>query len=173
MRYAQIRKMDISDRPRIRVELYTQGCPIHCEGCHNQSTWDFNGGKEFNQEHMKLILDLCNKDYIVGLSILGGEPLISSNFQDLASLVKQFKIRYPNKTIWLWTGFDFINLLKTYRENNWFHTIIENLDVVVDGKFKEDLKDPHLKYRGSSNQRVIDVKETFKKHKVVLYKEGE
>ena len=173
MRYAQIRKMDISDGPGIRVALYTQGCPIHCEGCHNQSTWDFNGGKEFNQEHMKLILDLCNKDYIVGLSILGGEPLVSSNFPDLASLVEQFKIRYPNKTIWLWTGFDFINLLKTYGENNWFHIIVENLDVIVDGKFKEDLKDPHLKYRGSSNQRVIDVKETFKKHKVVLYKEGE
>ena len=171
MRYAQIRELDISNGEGIGVALFVQGCRFHCYNCFNTETWDFNGGKEFNHDHNKLILDLCDKDYIAGLSILGGEPLVSSNFQDLASLIEQFKIRYPNKTIWLWTGFDFINLLKTYAENNWFHIIVENLDVVVDGKFKEDLKDPNLKYCGSSNQRVIDVKETFKKHEAVLYKE--
>lgn len=173
MRYAQIRSMDISDGPGIRVALYTQGCPIHCNGCHNESTWDFNGGNEFTYNETKTILGLANKDYISGLSILGGEPLVVDNFPELAALVEQFKARYPNKNIWLWTGYYFLNLLEDYKSNVWFHKIIDNIDVIVDGRFKKELKDPHLKYCGSSNQRVIDVKETLKQQQIVLYKEGE
>ena len=161
MKYAQIRSMDISDGPGIRVALYTQGCPIHCKGCHNQSTWDFNGGKEFNRGHIKLILDLCDKDYIAGLSILGGEPLVSSNFQDIASLVQQFKIRYPNKTIWLWTGFLFDNVKNL--------EIMNYLDTLIDGQYIDELHDFTLKYRGSSNQRVIDVQKSIKENKIILY----
>ena len=181
MRYAKIRKMDISNGPGVRVSIFVQGCHFHCKGCFNQDTWDFKGGKEFTDETLNTLLDLCDKDYIKGLSILGGEPLALENLDGVYQIIKNFKKRYPNKTIWLWTGSvygetTFSEVNKKFNEN-WIKApiydfalkqILENIDVLVDGPFKLELADPNLKYRGSSNQRVIDMKETLKTGNIVL-----
>ena len=164
MRYNKIRKMDISNGPGVRVSIFFQGCQFHCEGCFNTETWDFNGGKEFNDEVINHVIDLCNKDYIVGLSILGGEPLHPKNILGVTSLCKAFKEEYPDKTIWLWSGY----LFDEYIHDK---AIVNYLDVIVDGQFKIELSSPMLKYKGSSNQRVIDVKKSLDKKKIILFEE--
>ena len=163
MRYNKIRKMDISNGPGVRVSIFMQGCTFNCEGCFNKETHDFKGGKEFSDNTIDKVLELASKDYIVGLSILGGEPLHSKNIKGTTNLVKKFKEKYPNKDIWVWTGFNFEDI-KEYE-------IFNFIDTLVDGKFDIKLSDPTLKYKGSSNQRVIDMKETIKNKKVVLREE--
>ena len=164
MRYNKIRKMDISNGPGVRVSIFFQGCHFHCPGCFNGETWDFLGGKEFNDDVINHVLDLCASDVISGLSILGGEPLNPKNILGATKLAKLFKEKYPNKTIWLWSGY-------LYDEYIHDKEIVNYLDVVVDGQFKIDLSSPLLKYKGSSNQRVIDVKKSVKNKKIVLYEE--
>ena len=164
MNYNKIRKMDISNGPGIRVSVFFQGCHFHCKGCFNPDTWDFNGGKEFNDDVINHILDLCDNEVISGLSILGGEPLNPKNINGSTKLAKLFKEKYPNKTIWLWSGY-------LYDEYIIDKEIINYLDVIVDGQFKIDLFNSSLKYKGSSNQRVIDVKKTIKNKKIILYEE--
>lgn len=151
MRYNKIRKMDISNGPGVRVSLFVQGCTFNCKGCFNQETHDFNGGKEFTDEVIEHIIDLCRNDNIEGLSILGGEPLHPKNIEGVTKLAKIFKEKIPNKTLWIWTGYLFDKDLQGKE-------ILNYADVIVDGQFVEDLKDPTLEWRGSSNQRVIDVK---------------
>ena len=162
MRYAKIRKMDISNGPGVRVSIFFQGCSFHCKGCFNSETWDFNGGKEFGDEQINNILELANNDYITGLSILGGEPMHPKNIESSLKLAKAFKEKYPNKTIWAWSGYLFDEYLKDKE-------IVNYLDVLVDGQFVEEKKNPTLKWRGSSNQRVIDVKKSLKNNKIILY----
>ncbi len=162
MRYSKIRKMDISNGEGVRVSIFFQGCSFHCKGCFNPETWDFHGGCEFGEEQIQEILDLCKEDYISGLSILGGETMHPKNIEGALLLAKRFKEKYPNKTIWAWTGYLFDEYLMDKE-------ITKYLDVVVDGQFVENLRDPRLKWRGSSNQRVIDVKKTLKNKKIVLY----
>ena len=164
MRYNKIRKMDISNGPGVRVSIFFQGCHFHCPGCFNADTWDFDGGKEFTDEVINHVLELANKDVISGLSILGGEPLNPVNIEGATKLAKAFKEKYPDKTIWLWSGYLF---------DEWTvdKEIVNYLDVVIDGQFKIDLSSPLLKYKGSSNQRVIDVKKTLKNKKIVLYED--
>lgn len=169
MRYAQIRSMDISDGPGIRIALYTQGCPIRCEGCHNKSIWEFDGGLDFTEHTIEKLIQLAQSEYVAGLSILGGEPLIEQNFAMLTNLCLKFKATYPAKTIWLWTGYTFDKLLTKYATNKQFMALLAQLDVIVDGPFLQKLKDITLAYAGSSNQRVIDVRKSLKKHKVCLY----
>ena len=164
MRYNKIRKMDISNGPGVRVSIFFQGCPFHCKGCFNPETWDFEGGKEFNDETIIHILDLCNNDVISGLSILGGEPLNSKNIGGSTKLAKAFKEKYPNKTIWLWSG----SLFDEYIHDK---DIVNYLDIIVDGQFRIELSNPTLKYKGSSNQRVIDVKKSLKNNRIILYKD--
>lgn len=164
MQYNKIRKMDISNGPGVRVSIFFQGCSFHCKGCFNPETWDFNGGKEFNDDVINHILKLCDNDVISGLSILGGEPLNPKNISGTIKLAKVFKERYPNKTIWLWSGYLFDDYIIDKE-------IVNYLDVVVDGQFKIDLSSPLLKYKGSSNQRVIDVKKSIKNKKIVLYED--
>lgn len=164
MRYNKIRKMDISNGPGVRVSIFFQGCHFHCPGCFNADTWDFNGGKEFNNEVINHVLDLANNDVISGLSILGGEPLNPKNIEGSTKLAKLFKEKYPNKTIWLWSGY-------LFDEYIYDKEIVNYLDVVVDGRFKIELSSPLLKFKGSDNQRVIDVKKTIKSKKIVLYEE--
>lgn len=147
MRYANIYDFSISDGTGIRVSLFVQGCDFHCKGCFNQETWDFNGGKEFTQKEFDLLMDLCNKPYIRGLSLLGGEPLNPNNIETVTQIAKRFKKIYPEKGIWLWTGYTFEDYVKDKE-------IINYLDVIVDGRFEEDKKDLSLKFRGSSNQRI-------------------
>jgi anaerobic ribonucleoside-triphosphate reductase activating protein len=162
MRYNKIRKMDISNGPGVRVSIFMQGCAFHCKNCFNPETWNFNTGKEFTDETINKVLDLCNNDYIVGLSILGGEPMHPKNIEATTLLAKRFKEKYPNKTIWVWSGFLFDEYIKDLEVSKY-------LDVVVDGQFQEELRNPNLKWKGSSNQRVIDVVESLKNKEIVLY----
>lgn len=164
MRYNKIRKMDISNGPGVRVSVFMQGCTFNCKNCFNPETHDFRGGKEFTDETINKILELCDKDYIVGLSILGGEPMHPKNIEGTTKLAKAFKERYPNKTIWSWTGFLFDRDLKDKE-------VMRYIDVLVDGQYKDELHDFRLKWCGSFNQRVIDVKQSLDKKDVVLLDE--
>jgi anaerobic ribonucleoside-triphosphate reductase activating protein len=164
MRYNKIRKMDISNGPGIRVSIFMQGCVFNCKNCFNPETHDFNGGKEFNEETINKVLDLASGEHIVGLSILGGEPLHPKNIEGSTMLAKAFREKYPNKTIWVWSGFLFDRDLKDKE-------IMNYIDVLVDGQYKYDLYDPRLKWCGSSNQRVIDVQKSLKKGEIVLYED--
>lgn len=161
MRYNKIRKMDISNGPGVRVSVFMQGCTFHCPNCFNPETHDFNGGKEFTNEVIEKILDLCTPDYIAGLSILGGEPLHPRNRAGTAKLAKAFKKRFPQKNIWVWTGYLFDRDLKDAEA-------LSYIDVLVDGQFVEALHDFRLEWRGSSNQRVIDVPASLQQQQVVL-----
>lgn len=162
MRYNKIRKMDISNGPGVRVSIFMQGCTFKCKNCFNPETHDFNGGEEFTNEVIDKVLDLCNKDYIVGLSILGGEPLHPKNIEGTTLLAKKFKEKFKDKTIWVWSGFLYDRDLKDKE-------ILNYIDVLVDGQFKEELHNPKLKWCGSSNQRVIDVKKSIEENKIILY----
>ena len=164
MKYSKIRKMDISNGEGVRVSLFVQGFSFHCKNCFNPETWDFNKGKEFTTIEVNKIVQLANKDYINGLSILGGEPLHPKNIESVSMLCEYFKYKYPYKTIWLWTGFRYEDILK--RENN--YNIFNYIDILVDGQFEEDKKDLTLKWRGSSNQRVIDCKKSLAENKIIL-----
>lgn len=161
MRYNIIRKMDIANGPGIRVSIFMQGCTFNCKNCFNKETHDFNGGKEFTDDTISKVLDLASESYIQGLSILGGEPLHPKNVEGTTKLAKEFKKRYPDKSIWIWSGY-------LYDEYICNLDIINYIDVVVDGRYEEDLHDFRLLYRGSSNQRVIDIKKSTK-DKIVLY----
>lgn len=163
MRYNKIRKMDISNGPGVRVSIFMQGCCFNCKNCFNPETHDFNGGKEFTDETIARVLELGGKDFIVGLSILGGEPMHPKNIEASGKLAKAFKEKYPNKTVWVWTGFLFENLKDK--------DTLKYIDVLVDGQFEEDKYSPILKWKGSSNQRVIDVQKSLKESKVVLFED--
>ena len=164
MRYHKIRKMDISNGPGVRVSIFMQGCTFKCKGCFNPETHDFKGGKEFTDETIARVLELCSKDHIVGLSILGGEPLHPKNIEGTTKLAKAFKEKYPDKTLWVWSGFLFDRDLKDKE-------ILKYLDVLVDGQYNCELYSPILRWKGSSNQRVIDVQTSLKKNKIILLEE--
>ena len=166
MRYNKVRKMDISNGPGVRVSIFMQGCAFNCYNCFNPETHDFNGGKEFTDEVIEKILDLAKYDYIEGLSILGGEPMHPKNIEGTTKLAKRFKAVYPNKTIWVWSGFLMDRDLMDKE-------VLNYIDVLVDGQYKDELHSFLLKYCGSSNQRVIDVKASLKKGKIVLYETEE
>ena len=163
LRYNKIRKMDISDGPGVRVSIFLQGCTFKCPGCFNPETHDFNGGKEFTNETLQQLLQLCEADYVKGLSILGGEPLHPQNIAGTIEIAKAFKQKFPTKSLWVWTGFLYENVVDP--------KIFDYIYVLVDGQFKQALANPMLKYRGSSNQRVIDIAKTKKTKQVVLWAE--
>ena len=161
MRYNKIRKMDIADGPGVRVSIFMQGCMFNCKKCFNPETHDFNGGKEFNEDTIDRVLELCENENIRGLSILGGEPMHPKNLEGTTKLAKAFKEKFPNKDLWTWTGFSFDKDLKDKE-------VLKYVDVLVDGQYVDELRNPTLKYSGSTNQRVIDVQESLKENKVVL-----
>ena len=160
MRYNKIRKMDISNGPGVRVSIFMQGCTFHCKNCFNPETWNFEGGKEFTDDTINQVLELSNKDQIKGLSILGGEPMHPKNIEGTTKLAKAFKEKYPNKNLWVWSGFRFDQDLKDKE-------VLKYIDVLVDGQYKDELHDFTLKWKGSSNQRVIDVQKSIKSGKVI------
>ena len=162
MRYNKIRKMDIANGPGVRVSIFMQGCEFHCKNCFNQETWGFDGGEEFTDETIEKVLNACDKEYVEGLSILGGEPMHPKNIEGTTKLAKAFKEKFPNKTLWVWSGFTFEKYLKD-------KPVLNYVDVLVDGQYVDELHNPTLKWKGSSNQRVIDVKKTLKKDKVILF----
>jgi anaerobic ribonucleoside-triphosphate reductase activating protein len=149
MNYIGLNKYDTANGPGIRVSLFVSGCTLHCKGCFNQESWDFNGGKEFTSETLNDIIKTLKEPHISGFSILGGDPLEPEHFNDVYNIVKTVKTEVPDKTIWLWTG----RLYEKVKENR----ILDYVDVLIDGPFKIDLKG-NLKYRGSSNQRIIFLK---------------
>lgn len=181
MRYAQIRSMDISNGEGVGVSLFVQGCPFHCKNCFNSDTWDFNGGKEWTEKTKNKFMELIDRPYIRRISILGGEPLAEQNLDEVLSLIKEIRILYPEKTIWLYTGYNFDLLKSQYDEykytpfaasaDEWLTRweIISNVDVFVDGEYIDEQKDLTLKFRGSKNQHVIDVKQSLSQKKMVLY----
>lgn len=162
MRYNKIRKMDISNGPGVRVSVFMQGCTFNCKNCFNPETHSFEGGKEFNEERIQRILELCGQEYIDGLSILGGEPLHPRNIEGTTELAKCFKQAYPEKTLWVWTGF-------LYDRDLQGKEILNYIDVLVDGQYVDELHDFRLEYRGSSNQRVIDVQKSLLNQEVVSF----
>ena len=161
MNYNKIRKMDISNGPGVRVSIFMQGCTFNCKECFNPETHDFSGGKEFNDETIERVLSLCDNDNVTGLSILGGEPLHPKNVEGTTKLAKAFKEKYKDKSLWIWSGFLFDKDLKDKE-------VLNYTDVLVDGQYVDELRDPTLKWRGSSNQRVVDVQNSLKENKVVL-----
>ena len=189
MRYAQIRSMDISNGEGIGMALFVQGCRLRCYNCFNKDTWDFNGGKEWTQEVEDKFIELASKPYIKRISLLGGECLAEENLDGILNLVNKIRLSLPEKTIWLYTGYqikvnnehlfekqpfifipksklnDTQGLIYDYMRSE----IIKNVDVLVDGRYIDSQRDITLKYRGSKNQRVIDVKQTLQKGEVALW----
>lgn len=163
MKFIRIKDNDIANGVGITMSLWTQGCPHHCKGCFNTETWDFNKGKEFTELDLKYIFDNINKNDIHrDLSILGGEPLCPQNIEGVINVCKEFKKIYPNKKIYIWTGYTLEEFNDTQK------SILKYIDVIVDGKFIEEKRNLSLKLRGSENQRVINVKETLKNKKIIL-----
>lgn len=163
MRYAKISRYDTANGVGIRTVLWVQGCTHKCKGCHNPSTWDSSKGKELSIRDVKRIIDSLEPDYISGITYSGGDPLMECNREKITEIAKLIRRKYPNKSQWLYTGYSWEEICKL--------EIMKYIDVVVDGEFHEDEKDLSLAYRGSRNQRVIDVKKTLKKHrKVVLWR---
>ncbi len=169
MHYAKIKECDVANGPGVRVSVFVSGCNHHCKGCFNEIAWNFEYGNEFNQETIDEVLKDLDKDYIEGLSLLGGEPLEHSNQKGLLPLIKQVKEKFPQKSIWCYTGFDYEKDVMGNMYKNWDETkeLIDNIDVIVDGKFEESLKNPSLKFRGSSNQRIIDVQKSIASNQVI------
>lgn len=163
MNYMKITKCDIANGPGCRVTLWVSGCEHHCLHCHNQNTWALNSGQEFTYESMEKLLSDLAPDYISGLTFSGGDPLHPENCSTVMLIAKICKEKFPNKTIWLWTGYLWEEVKCLYG--------IQNIDVLIDGEFVESSKDLSLKWRGSSNQRVIDVKKSIESNEVILYKE--
>ena len=166
MKYAQIREMDVTNGSGIGVALFTQGCPYHCKNCFNPETWDFDKGIDWTEETENNIIELLKPEYITRLSILGGEPLIERNIAPLTALLKRVKSIYPDKQVWLYTGGDFEVLEGLYEE------IFQYIDILIDGRYIDDLRDYKLKWRGSSNQRIIDVQASLKSGDVVFSPEN-
>lgn len=177
MRYAQLRSCDISNGTGIGVSLFVQGCDrAHhghpCFGCFNSPTWDPNGGNKFTDATMDRIVELMAPDYINHLSVLGGEPLDGRNIACLIELLKAVREAYPDKKVWLWTGYDFDPILSRImngKDPN-METLLRYVDILVDGQFVNELKDPSLAFRGSSNQRIVDVPKSLETGSVVEHK---
>lgn len=171
MFYADIKKADISNGLGVRVSIFVSGCTHACKNCFNEELWNFKYGKEFTQEQIDYILSEMDYDYVSGLTLLGGEPLEHINQKGLLPLVRQVKEKFPDKNIWCYTGFTFEKDVLNDMCKKWEETpkLLSYIDVLVDGKFEEDKKDLKLRFRGSSNQRIIDVKKSLKENKAVLF----
>lgn len=161
MKYQNITHDDLLNGSGIRVVLWVSGCNHHCEGCHNPVTWDINDGLEFTTKEKKEIFTELNKDYISGVTFSGGDPLHPDNRLEVLELISEIKSKFPNKSIWLYTGYLFEDILK-------WNLDISNIDVIVDGEFKKELFSPKQPWVGSSNQKVINVKESLKTNSIVL-----
>lgn len=175
MNYADIKYPDIQDGEGIRVSIYVSGCHFHCKECHNKEAWDFNYGKKFTEETIDYIVNLLKESYVNGLSLLGGEPLEPSNQEGLLPLVKRVKEEFPNKDIWCWTGYRFDKdiLEDMYQKNDTTKELLKYIDIMVDGQFEIENKVEDLRFRGSTNQRKIDVQKSLQEQKLVRMKFGD
>ena len=183
MNYAQIRSMDISNGEGIGVSLFVQGCDFHCKNCFNSETWDFSKGQEWNEKTKNQFLKLVENHFIQRVSILGGEPLHPKNVQNVLKIVDEIRVSYPTKNIWLYTGYTWEEIwikdniktadkVKDMREKaiiNLRRQVVRMCDVLIDGRYVDEIRDVSLHWRGSSNQRVINVQETLKQNQIVLW----
>lgn len=171
MNFAAIKPSDIADGPGVRVSLFVSGCTNHCENCFQPETWDFGYGEPFTSETEERILNLLDRSYIKGLTILGGEPFEPSNQRALLPFVRRVRERYPDKTIWMYSGFTYEEMTRegTHPHCEATLPLLDLIDVLVDGRFVEKLKNLSLRFRGSSNQRLIDMKKTLADGEIVLW----
>lgn len=177
MNYIKISKCDIANGIGIRVVLWVSGCSLHCKGCHNPETWDFNYGKPFDDNAKQELFDALNKPWIKGITLSGGHPLEYENLPVVYDIVKETKEKFPNKDIWLYTGYtlsinDFDTSVDIGLDNGLLRNyILAMCDVVVDGPYIEEQRDVSLPFRGSKNQRLIDVKKTLEQKKIITIEE--
>ena len=166
MNYATIKKNDIANGPGIRVSLFVSGCRHRCKNCFNSEAWDFNYGNKFDDTVIDEIIKALKPDYVEGISLLGGEPFEPENQEGLIRLLERVRNDFPNKNVWCYTGFTFEKDLMNGSENT--KRLLSLIDVLVDGKFVEELKDPSLIFRGSSNQNIIDVPKSLEHQSTIL-----
>ena len=173
MNYAKIKWYDVSNGPGVRISLYVSGCRNHCKNCFNPETWDFGYGEPFTEEVENSILEGLKPDYIKGLTLLGGDPFEPENAEVLAPFMEKLRAAYPEKSFWCFTGYDFEADLLTGKKAKigTVMRMLNSLDVLVDGRFVEELKDLNLLFRGSSNQRIILVKPSLESDKVIVWDE--
>ena len=173
MNYATIKNCDIANGPGVRVSLFVSGCTHHCPGCFNQVAWDFNYGQPFTQDTVNTILNMMKPAYIKGITLLGGEPFEPENQPAIVDLLTQIKAKYPEKSVWAFSGYLFDKDILGKKLGPWEITekYLSYLDVLVDGRFVEAKKDLSLRFRGSSNQRIIDVKKSLASGQVALWED--
>ena len=171
MNYATIKPFDVANGPGVRVSLFVSGCTHRCKGCFNEEAWDFNYGERFTEKQESEIIGLLAPDYIKGFSLLGGEPFEPENQKGLYEFLERVKKAYPEKTVWCYTGYDFEADLLSGKVGDWHITkkMLSCIDVLVDGEFVEELKNPSLRFKGSENQRIIKVKESTEKDEIVFW----
>jgi anaerobic ribonucleoside-triphosphate reductase activating protein len=161
--YGKIKPVDVANGEGVRVSLFVSGCPHKCKGCFNAELWNYNAGQDMTTDDLAEIIHLCSKPYISGLSLLGGEPLDPKNVETVTLIAQYFKRYFHNKTIWCYTGYEWEQVKHL--------SIMKYIDVLVDGKFVQELADPRLRFRGSSNQRIIDVKKSLESGRLFLRKD--
>ena len=173
MNYAEIKNCDIANGPGVRISLFVSGCTHHCPGCFNQVAWDFDYGQPFTQQTIDQILEMLKPGYIKGLTLLGGEPFEPENQGAIVELLRQIKEKYPEKSIWAFSGYLFDRDILSGRLGNWEITkeYLSYLDVLVDGPFVEAKKNLSLRFRGSENQRIIDVPASLAANQIVLWQD--
>ena len=170
MHYGNIKYYDIANGEGVRTSLFVSGCTHHCKNCFNPETWDFQYGNEFTPEVEEKIMQSLENDFIAGLTLLGGEPMEPANQKALLPFLKRVRERFPRKTIWCYTGylFDKELLIDSRARCPWTDELLQQIDIIVDGEFKNELKDITLRFKGSANQRIIDVQQSLRQGKVVL-----
>lgn len=173
MNYAEIKNCDIANGPGVRISLFVSGCTHHCPGCFNQVAWDFDYGQPFTQQTIDQILEMLKPGYIKGLTLLGGEPFEPENQGAIVELLRQIKEKYPEKSIWAFSGYLFDRDILSGRLGNWEITkeYLSYLDVLVDGPFVEAKKNLSLRFRGSENQKIIDVPASLAANQIVLWQD--
>ena len=183
MNYHNITYPDQNNGDGLRVVVWVSGCSHHCPECQNPQTWNANSGIEFDKNAEQEVMDQISKDYINGITWSGGDPMFESNIEIVLDITQKIKKQYPNKTVWLYTGYTYDELKKNF--NFYQYTPFANVadkwltrwelfslcDVIVDGRYKKELQDVSLHWRGSSNQRVIDVQKTLAQNKIILYED--
>lgn len=171
MNYADIKQYDVANGPGVRVSLFVSGCTHHCKECFNPETWDFQYGKPFTEETERDIIGYLEPEYVKGLTLLGGEPLEHENQKGLLPLLKKVREKFPGKSIWCFTGYDFERDVQGRMMGEWEETaeLLSYIDVLVDGEFEIDKKDLGLAFKGSSNQRTILVQESLERGRVCLW----
>ena len=171
MNYAVIKNCDIANGPGVRVSLFVSGCTHRCPGCFNEVAWDFSYGEPFTDQTIKTILNMMAPPHIKGLTLLGGEPFEKRNQEVLSDFLPKIKEAYPEKDIWCYTGYDFEKDLLTGRicDKEITDRMLSCIDILVDGKFVEELKNLKLRFKGSENQRIIDVQKSLKENKIILW----